>query len=127
MSRVQKKIIRKTPDQLGYKDRGKMKWQGLILSDMSELLREHAKAEELKRVEAKEQMDEIEITQILHQAYATKRLVFIQTNILKDGYHYPDLHCTVEGFQEDKIYLRLENGDLKSCSIEEIRNVQIKI
>ena len=34
-----RKVIRFTPDQMGYKDRGKMKWQGLMLSDHSEALR----------------------------------------------------------------------------------------
>ena len=34
-----RKIIRFTPDQFGYKDRGKMKWQGLMLSDHTEKLK----------------------------------------------------------------------------------------
>jgi len=32
-------VIRMTPDDLGYKDRGIMKWQGLILADHNEALK----------------------------------------------------------------------------------------
>ena len=116
-------VIRRTPDQLGYQDRGKMKWQGLILSDMSELLKSHQKSEEAKNPLAKRKMDIIEITELLKDAYLSKKLVKIQANILKDGQYYPDLICSVLGYEGDKIYLQLKDRRVRTCQLDEIRNI----
>lgn len=116
-------VIRRTPDQLGYQDRGKMKWQGLILSDMSELLKGHQKSEEAKNPLAKRKMDIIEITELLKDAYLSKKLVKIQANILKDGQYYPDLICSVLGYEGDKIYLQLKDRRVRTCQLDEIRNI----
>lgn len=116
-------VIRRTPDQLGYQDRGKMKWQGLILSDMSELLKGHQKSEEAKNPLAKRKMDIIEITELLKDAYLSKKLVKIQANILKDGQYYPDLICSVLGYEGNKIYLQLRDRRVRTCQLDEIRNI----
>lgn len=116
-------VIRRTPDQLGYQDRGKMKWQGLILSDMNELLKKHKESEKKKYPVAKEKMDLVEITEILQKAYLSKKLVKIQANILKDGQYYPDLICSVLGYEGDKIYLQLRDQRIRTCHVEEIRNI----
>ncbi|MDN6731430.1 MAG: hypothetical protein L0L39_04535, partial [Atopostipes suicloacalis] len=106
---MENKIIRRTPDQLGYHDRGKMKWQGLILSDMNELLKKHNQSEQRKNPLAKKEMDIVEITKILKEAYLSKKLVKIQANILKEGQYYPDLICSILGYEGDKIYLQLRD------------------
>lgn len=41
------------PDQLGYKDRGKMKWQGLILSAQTEMHKQALKDKKSKYPNAK--------------------------------------------------------------------------
>ena len=120
---MEKRVVRRTPDQLGYHDRGKMKWQGLILSDMSEMLKEHQASEKLKRPEAKKQMNLLEITEILQEAYLMKKKVKIQANIIKNGHYYPDLHCLIKGCYENEVYFQLNNGQIKSCEIKQIRHI----
>lgn len=120
---MENKIIRRTPDQLGYHDRGKMKWQGLILSDMNELLKKHNQSEQRKNPLAKKEMDIVEITKILKEAYLSKKLVKIQANILKEGQYYPDLICSILGYEGDKIYLQLRDRRVRTCQLDEIRNI----
>lgn len=120
---MKKKIIRRTPDQLGYQDRGKMKWQGLILSDMNEMLKEYQALEQSKGPSAKKKMTRSEVAEILQEAYLTKGLVTIQANIMKDGQYYPDVYCLVLGYYENEIYFQLKDGQIRSCHIDQIRNV----
>lgn len=114
--------MRPTPDELGYKDRGKMKWQGLMLSDHTEKLRRiKADAEPPK---PKEIMDEVEIARILQLAYLNKAPVNIQANILKDGNFYDDLNCMVVGYNENRIYLVLKDNRQINCTLEDIRHIE---
>ncbi|MDN6571092.1 MAG: hypothetical protein L0L22_08855 [Staphylococcus equorum] len=53
-----KKVIRLTPDNLGYKDRGKMKWLGLMLSDHLDALRTIDKEDERSEPKPKRLMTE---------------------------------------------------------------------
>src|SRR5699024_4280081 len=101
-----KKIVRMTPDQLGYKDRGKMKWLGLMLSDHLDALKVMKKS------------------RYLQQAYINKVPVIIQANTLNNGNYYPDLHCLVLGSQENKIFLLLKDNRTISCEINQIRNIE---
>ena len=102
---MEKKIIRLTPDQLGYKDRGKMKWLGLMLSDHTEALSKMTKEERLKEIEAKPQQSLVEISELLSQAYHTGHPVLIQANILQNGTYFKDVPCMVSGTFEERIYL----------------------
>jgi len=121
---MEKEIIKMTPDQLGYKDRGIMKWQGLILSDQTDMHKQALKDEQAKYPNAKKMMSEIEISQFLQQSYLNKRPVAIQANILRDGYFYPDVQCIVSGFEENKIYLTLKDGRVRNCEVKQIRNIE---
>lgn len=51
-------ITRVTPEQFGYKDRGIMKWLGMMLSDHSEALKKEEMNDQLIEVKAKEEMTE---------------------------------------------------------------------
>ncbi len=122
---MEKKIIYKTPDELGYKDRGKMKWQGLILSAQTEMHKKfHEDARKRENVTAKPKMEEYEITQVLQLSYLNHAPVNIQASILNDGKFYPDVNCIVEGYRDEDIYLRIKDGRMRTCKIEDIRNIE---
>lgn len=119
-----KKIIRMTPDQLGYKDRGKMKWLGLMLSDHTEALKTMAKEDTSADIEAKPQQSLTEIGESLAKAYQTKHPIAIQANILQNGSYFKDVPCLVSGFFEEKIYLLLKDGRMVDTTLEDIRNIE---
>ncbi|SHE44398.1 hypothetical protein SAMN02745249_00449 [Atopostipes suicloacalis DSM 15692] len=122
---MEKKIIRLTPDQLGYKDRGKMKWLGLMLSDHTEALSKMTKEERLKEIEAKPQQSLVEISELLSQAYHTGHPVLIQANILQNGTYFKDVPCMVSGTFEERIYLLLKDGRLVNTILDDIRHVEL--
>lgn len=117
-------IIRMTPDELGYKDRGIMKWQGLILASHRDGLDNMDKAEKQGKPQAKEQMSEMEISEYLQQSYLNKRPVSIQANVLKNGHFYPDVNCIIVGFQDEDIYLLLNDNRSTTCTLDQIRNIE---
>lgn len=119
-----KKIIRMTPDQLGYKDRGKMKWLGLMLSDHSESLKIMAEEDASYEVREKPKQALAEIGKNLSKAYQTKRPIAIQANILQNGSYFKDVPCLVSGFHEEKIYLLLKNGRMVDTTLEDIRHIE---
>ncbi|MEF3327891.1 hypothetical protein [Oceanobacillus oncorhynchi] len=117
-------ITRVTPEQFGYKDRGIMKWLGMMLSDHSEALKKEEMNDQLIEVKAKEEMTEEDIAKVLNQAFATNSPVLIQANVMRNGNYYKDLECKVSGYGEGQIHLFLKDGRGTNCSIEEIRNVE---
>lgn len=118
-------IIRMTPDELGYVDRGKMKWQGLILSDQTELHKKRNEEDAAREnITAKPLMTEFEITQVMQLSYLNQSPVNIQANILKDGKFYPDVNCIVAGFKDEDIYLQLKDGRTRTCTVDQVRNIE---
>lgn len=105
-----KKILRLTPDQLGYRDRGKMKWLGLMLSDHTEALKKMNKEDEAVEPLPKNRMTQEEISEILQIAYVNKTPIVMQANVITDGQYYQDLKCMVLGYADDKIYFKLIDG-----------------
>jgi len=120
---MDKEIIKMTLDELGYKDRGKMKWQGLMLSDHLDALKEMKKEDATTEPQQKEWMSEFEISEILQLAYVNKTPIVMQANVLRDGHYFQDLECIVLGYADDKIYLRLKDGRQTTCELHQIRNV----
>ncbi len=119
-------IIRITPEQIGYKDRGIMKWMGLMLSDHNDALKREAEDGQLIEVKPKREMSEEEISQVLYRAFATNSPVAIQANALrKDGNYYKDVQCMVTGYADNQIHLTLKDGRVRSCTLEQIRNVEM--
>lgn len=116
-------ITRVTPEQLGYKDRGIVKWLGMMLSDHTEALKKEEMNNQLIEVEAKEEMTEEEIAKVLYKAFVTDSPVSIQANVMHNGNYYRDLQCKVSGYVEEQIYLLLKDGRVTNCTIEQIRNV----
>jgi len=102
-----------------------MKWLGLMLSDHLDALRKMDKEDKTPPPEQKVLMSEVERSRILQQAYTSKRLVNLQANVLNsDSNYYPDLQCTVLGFQGNNIYLYLKDGRNTTCQINQIRNIE---
>ena len=116
--------IKRTPDQLGYKDRGIMKWQGLILSDQTDALKQMNKSEQLSDPVPKEKMTEEAISEVMQLAFINKDPITMQADIVRNGKYYRDLHCIVLGYAEDKIYLQLESGRQVKCELHQIRHVE---
>ncbi|WP_077603602.1 hypothetical protein [Oceanobacillus sojae] len=111
-----------TPEQFGYKDRGIMKWQGMILADQTDALKRIDS--EITEIAGKEEMSEIELSQILHNAFVSESPLLIQANVIRNGSYYRDLECKVAGYSNGRIHLRLKDGRKTSCRLEEIRNVE---
>ncbi|MCT1905321.1 hypothetical protein [Oceanobacillus sojae] len=114
-----------TPEKIGYKDRGIMKWLGMMLSDHSEALKKEEVDDQLIQVKEKEKMGEEEIASVLYQAFVTDSPVLIQANVIRNGNYYKDLECKISGYVENRIYLFLKDGRAISCTLEEIRNVEM--
>lgn len=121
---MKKKHIYLTPDQLGYKDRGKMKWLGLMLSDHTESLMRMAEADRLEEVAPKPKQSLVEIGEILSRAYHTGEPVLIQANILQNGSYFKDVPCLISGTFEEKIYLLLKDGRIVDTTLEDIRHIE---
>src|SRR5690625_4449469 len=117
-------IIRVTPDQLGYKDRGIVKWFGMILSDHSEALKKEKVNDQLIEVKAKEEMTEEQVATILYKAFMTNSPVLIQANVMRNGNYYSDLACKVNGQMENQVYLITKSEYSTKCTIDQIRNVE---
>jgi len=118
------KIVRYTPDQLGYKDRGKMKWMGLMLSHHLDLLREIDKNDKNGDPISKEKMTEIDISEILQVAYLNSKPIILQADIIKNNNFYPDLECMVLGYHDDKIYFKLKDDRKVKCELHQIRHIE---
>ncbi len=116
-------ITRFTPEMFGYKDRGILKWQGMILADQTDALKRIDS--EITEIEGKEEMSEIEISKMLHHAYVTDSPLLIQANIIRNGSYYKDVECQVVGCNGGRIFLRLKDGRKTSCMLDEIRNVEL--
>ncbi|WP_368653786.1 hypothetical protein AB4Y30_01650 [Ornithinibacillus sp. 4-3] len=117
-------IIRVTPEQFGYKDRGILKWQGMILSDHTDALKREKLNEHLSEVEAKEGMSEEGISEALYNAFVTATPVLIQANVINNGRYYNDLECIILGYEDNQIYLKLKDGRTTNCTLDQIRNVE---
>lgn len=120
-------ITRFTPEKIGYRDRGIMKWLGMMLSDHSEALKKEEIDDQLIEVKAKEKMDEEEIAGVLYQAFVTDSPVCIQANVIRNGNYYKDLECKISGYVDNRIYLflkrwagdQLYTGGNKKCGDDE--------
>lgn len=121
---MEKKHIYLTPDQLGYKDRGKMKWLGLMLSDHTEALKKMSQEDYAEEIQAKPKQSLAEISEILSRAYHRGEPVLIQANILQNGSYFKDVPCMISGTFEDKIYLMLKNGRIVDTTLEDIRHIE---
>ena len=119
-----RRIIHFTPDEMGYKDRGKMKWSGLILSDHTESLNKMMVEEQDGKVTIKPKQSLAEISEILAEAYLLKKPVSIQANIIVDGTYLENIRCLVSGTFEEQVFLVLRDGKIMKITIGDIRYIE---
>ncbi|MEC6747319.1 hypothetical protein VXN63_02110 [Marinilactibacillus sp. XAAS-LB27] len=126
---MSEEVILLNPDKMGYVDRGKMKWQGMILAEQKDYIRKMKREDESGEIQAKEEMTEESIAEVLYTAYVTKLPVAIQATILRDGLYYPDVIGMVLGFMNNKVVLevRRNNSDNaeKRITLDQIRNIEL--
>lgn len=126
---MSEEVILLNPDKLGYVDRGKMKWQGMILAEQKDYIRQMKRDDSLGEIQPKEEMTEEAIAEVLYTAYVTKLPVAIQAAILRDGLYYPDVIGMVLGFANGKVVLdvRRKNSENveKRITLDQIRNVEL--
>lgn len=116
--------IKLSPDALGYKDRGKMKWIGLMLSDHSEALKNQKQTSYSSFCSPKPKQPLEEISAGLYHSYSREKPLAIQLNIITEGHYLPDIEGFIVGFREDSIYLKQRDCTLKTIAIEDIRHIE---
>lgn len=112
-----------TPEMYGYNDRGILKWQGMMLSDHTEAMKNMK--DEFEIIEAKEEMSKEEVSQVLHKAYTKDYPIAIQASVMRNGSYYKDVQCKIAGYGNGKIHLSIIDGRKTSCTIDQIRNVEM--
>ena len=104
-----------------YQDRGMKKWQGFMLSDHIATLNRD-KEEKAKVYSEKDTMSEIEISQVLLQAFANNKVVSVQLKEKTlDKKIQPDILGLVKGYNKVKIVI----GDTE-VELGNINNIQIQ-
>ncbi len=103
-----------------YQDRGMKKWQGFMLSDHIATLNRN-KEEKAKIYSEKDTMSEVEVSQVLLQAYANNKVVAVQLKEKTlDKKIQPDIVGLVKGYKGDRIVI----GDTE-VELSNINNIQI--
>lgn len=108
-----------TPDELGYHDRGMVKWQGFLLADHHELM--ETKAKEMEPAAVKPQQSEEECSAFLADAFHSKWKIDLQLNILEDGCYLKVAQGHVLAIEEGMIFLETELG-MQSVPLDLIRH-----
>lgn len=104
-----------------YQDRGMKKWQGFMLSDHIVALNKD-KENNAKVYTEKDAMSDIEISQILLQAFANNKIVSVQLKEKTlDKKIQPDIVGHVKGYHGDKIII--DNSEIE---LSNINNIEIQ-
>ena len=111
------------PNTSGYVDRKMAKWQGLILSEHAELLKEEKKNKG-NTTEEKEKQAPEEIYSLIDDSFSRKGIIAIQLDCLFNGQYEEDLVGVVCGYYENSIYIQTIDAGLVVCELELIRNVE---
>lgn len=117
-------VIKLSPDALGYKDRGKMKWMGMMLSDHAEALKKQKNNTQKAIIHPKEKLSDEEISTFLYKSYTLNKPIAVQLDTIKDGQYLPDIEGIIEGVKESTLYLKQRNQRLTKLKIEDIRHVE---
>lgn len=99
-----------------YQDRGMKKWQGFMLSDHIATLNRD-KEEKAKVYTEKDAMSEVEISQVLLQAFANNKVVVVQLKEKTlDKKIQPDVVGLVKGYEGDKIIISNSQVELNNIN-----------
>lgn len=122
-SNAKKEInLKISPTEQGYKDRKMAKWQGFILSDHADLLKQ--KKNELVEYAAKEKQPLSVISESLHHSFTYKQGVAIQLDFIVDGSYEPDIIGIVTGFESEKIFVQTD-AELIIIDLTLVRQVEV--
>lgn len=111
------------PNTSGYVDRKMAKWQGLILSEHAELLKEEKRTKE-KIAKEKEKQASKEIYSLIDDSFSQKGMIAIQLDCLFNGQYEEDIVGVVCGYYENSIYIQTIDAEVVVCELELIRNVE---
>lgn len=111
------------PDASGYVDRKMAKWQGLILSEHTEIVNEEKKTSRKINIEKEKQSVEI-IYNLIDYFFNQKVMVAIQLDCLFNGNYQDDIIGVVYGFHENNIYVQTTQSEILVCELDLIRNIE---
>ncbi|MEG0267203.1 MAG: hypothetical protein RR439_01590 [Carnobacterium sp.] len=111
-------------NQNNYNDRKMAKWQGFVLSDHAELIQKSEKIKNKFNLAKEKQTPEI-ISEIIFQAFLTKKQLTIQMEFLLDGLYEDNLIGIVVGQEENNIYLQT-HSELVVLDSDFIRHAEIR-
>lgn len=111
------------PNTSGYIDRKMAKWQGLILSEHSEMVKEEKRKSRKVNIEKEKQPEEV-IYQLIDYSYSQKVMIAIQLDCLFNGNYEDDIVGVVAGYYETYIYIQTIESGLVVCELDLIRNVE---
>ncbi|MDR2464819.1 MAG: hypothetical protein LBD38_00890 [Streptococcaceae bacterium] len=107
-----------------YRDRGKMKWQGMYLSEHTATM-EREKKERAFIVKEREAQTEKEISDVVYEAFTRYKKVSIQRKwVDKERRQGKDVVGVISSIEENALWLETDDGIAK-IPFEEIRNVFI--
>lgn len=114
-----------TPDELGYEDRGKLKWMGMMLSDHTEALKQLKKSDTtLQKQTVKPQQSMSDISKFLYESFIYQKPILVQANIIQDGHHYQTMAAIAMGQKDAYVYLKQIDGQESKCQVEAIRHIE---
>lgn len=115
------------PNQLvrDYDDRGMMKWLGFYLSEhTSEMEKDSLYRNTIWQY--KITMSDEEINSVLKTAYTKHKTVNIQLDSLdSEGHAFADIIGTIEGFQDNKLYIFNIDDGIQVVSINSINHISL--
>lgn len=112
------------PNTSGYVDRKMAKWQGLILSEHTEILKEEKINNRKVNIEKEKQSVET-IYGLIDHSFSQKVMVTIQLDCLFNGNYQDDIIGVVFGYHENNIYVQTVDIEIVVCEIDLIRNIEV--
>lgn len=112
------------PNTSGYVDRKMAKWQGLILSEHTEILKEEKINNRKVNIEREKQSVET-IYGLIDHSFSQKVMVTIQLDCLFNGNYQDDIIGVVCGYHENNIYVQTVDTEIVVCEIDLIRNIEV--
>ncbi|MBM6614308.1 hypothetical protein JTF06_05330 [Desemzia sp. RIT804] len=106
----------------GYKDRNMAKWQGFILSDHTDLLKE--KEQRSLEHSAKEKQSLSVVSDFLQRSFAYGHQLAIQLDFIVNGSYEPDIIGVVTGYENELIYVQTDE-EIVVVDLSLIRHINI--
>ena len=120
---MSEEIIVLNPDRLGYKDRGILKWQGMIMSEQREALNKIERTQNSIERLTPDHMTEELISEHIFKSLVNKAPIALQANVISNGSLVPEVICITEGYKNGNIYFSTKDRKPFKLKLEEIRSV----